>query len=396
MELYSLYLVLLGLWLPLPWPALRTKGALRLWLWLVIALGLAGSLNEARLWFGPAGAIRIDILFGAPIFAGGYLVTAVLLFMAGWRRLALAYGAALLVLSGGAAYLWRESEREHARFLEGRALVAQAGFRSQEVYDAHFGPFAQAPEGLPVGHWRSDGDPLASRLILNAEGRLWLFRRLSEEESLDFTSATPLRREGVAWTAALKEVHWPDRQSPVRVASQGEGRLTISFRDRRTAFTRAPPPIDPALRPESLSYLGSFGRIDCAPRRVEFAQLWLWRHQGGLLAVGIARPFSKGQRVRFAKPMVLGAGAAENDAWIFAWEGPRGASQARLTLAKGEASLVLTEGSSPERRLRLRKGEGVLAGDMIDLAPLTDVEVWRHWFDVVPLGNSLTGAMPDC
>ncbi len=396
MELYSLYLVLLGLWLPLPWPALRTKGALRLWLWLVVALGLAASLNEARLWFGPAEAIRIDILFGAPILAGGYLVTAVLLFTAGWRRLALALGAVLLVLFGGAAYLWWESEREHARFLEGRALVAQAGFRSREVYETHFGPFAPATDGLPVGHWRSDGDPLATRLILNAEGRLWLFRRLSEEESLDFTSATPLRREGAAWTAALKEVHRPDRQSPVRVEPQGEGRLTLSFRDRRTAFTRAPPPIDPAPGHESLSYLGSFGRVDCGPRRVESVQLWLWRHQGGLLAVGIARPFAKGQPVRFAKPMVLGAGAAEAGAWIFAWEGPRGASQARLTLAEGEAELVLSEGSSLERRLRLRKGGGALAGDMIDLAPRSDAEAWRHWFDVVPLGNSLTGAMPDC
>lgn len=396
MDLYTLYIALLALWLPLPWPALRLRGGLRVWLLVVILAGLAASLHEARLWFGPAEAIRIDILFGAPVLAGIYLVTALLLFSAGWRRLALAYGAALLVLLGGAAYLWRESEREHARFLEGRALIAQAGFRSQAVYDAHYGPFVAPPEGLPVGHWRSDGDPLASRLILNAEGRLWLFRRLSEEESLDFTSATPLRREGAAWTAALKEVHWPDRQSPVRVEPQGEGGLTLSFRDRRTAFTRAPPPIDPAPRSESLSYLGSFGRVDCGPRRAESVQLWLWRDQGGLHAVGITRPFSKGQRVRFAKPMVLGAGAAENEAWIFAWEGPRGASRARLTLAEGEAELVLVEGTSRERRLRLKKGEGVLAGDMIDLAPLTDVEAWRHWFEVVPLGNSLTGLMPDC
>ena len=396
MDLYFLYLFLLGFWPPLLWPALRAKGGLRLWLLVVVGLGLAANLYEARLWLGPAEAIRIDILFGAPVLAGIYLVTALLLFAAGWRRLALAYGAALLLLFGGAAYLWRESEREHARFLEGRALIAQAGFRSPEVYEAHYGPFAPPPEGLPVGHWLSSGDPLASRLIVNAEGRLWLFRSLSDEESLDFTSAEVLRREGAAWRGALKEVHWPDRRFPVRVEGQGAGRLTLTFQDRSTAFAEVPPPIDKAPRAESLSYLGSFGRIDCDPHRAELVQLWLWRDQGGLLAVGVARPFAKGQAVRFAKPIVLGAGAAEGDSWIFTWEDAKGASRARLILEDGQADLLLKAGTSPERRLRLKRGEGVLSGDMIDLAPRSDAEAWRHWFDVVPLRNSLTGEMPDC
>ncbi|MDJ0980165.1 MAG: hypothetical protein QNI94_01000, partial [Kiloniellales bacterium] len=70
MDLYFLYLVLLGLWPPLLWPALCAKGALRHWLWVVVGLGLAACLYETRFWFGSAEAIRIDILFGAPVLAG--------------------------------------------------------------------------------------------------------------------------------------------------------------------------------------------------------------------------------------------------------------------------------------------------------------------------------------
>lgn len=402
MDLYFLYLILLGFWLPLLWPALRAKSALRIWLRVVVCLGLAACLYEAQMWFGSAEAIRIDIIFGAPVLAGIHAVTALLLFAAGWRRLALAYGAAFLVLLGGAAVLWQAEKREQARFREGLVLVAQGGFRGPQVYEDHYGPFAPAPEGLPAGHWLSDGDPLATRLIINGEGRVWLFRRLRDAETLDFVSAAGLRRaEGgdrTTWTGELTEarptIFLPPR--PVTVKRLGATQLTLTFRDRPVAFAKAPPPIDPAPRTERLSYLGSFGHIDCGPRRVEVVQLWLWRDQDGLYAVGAARPFAKGQPLRFARLMVLGAGAAEDDSWVFAWEGVRGASRARLTLDDGRLDLVLKQGSRPERRLRLRRGEGPLGGDMIDLAPRSAAEAWRHWFDRVPRGNRLSGELPDC
>ncbi len=402
MDLYFLYLVLLGLWPPLLWPALRAKGALRLWLWVVVGLGLMACLYETRFWFGSAEAIRIDILFGAPVLAGVHAVTALLLFAANWRRFALAYASALLVLLGGAVHLWHAEEREQARFLEGLVLVAQGGFRSPEVHDEHYGPFAPAPEGLPAGHWLSDGDSLATRLIINAEGRVWLFRRLRDAETLDFVSAVGLRRaeggDGTTWIGELTEarptISLPPR--PVTVMRLGKTQLTLTFRDRPVAFAKAPPPIDPAPRTESLSYLGSFGHVDCGPRRVEIVQLWLWRDQDGLYAVGTARRFAKGQPLRSARLMVLGAGAAEGDAWDFAWDGGRGASRARLAIEGGQLDLVLKEGSWPERRLRLQRGEAPLRGDMIDLAPRSDAEAWAHWFDRVPRGNRLSGEIPDC
>ncbi len=402
MDLYFLYLVLLGFWPPLLWPALRAKGGLRLWLLVVVGLGLAASLHEARLWFGSPEAIRVDILLIAPLLGVIYAIAAALLFRGGWRRFAAAYGAALVLVWAGAAFLWHAEEREQARFLEGLVLVAQGGFRSPEVYEDHYGPFAPAPEGLPTGHWLSDGDPLATRLIINAEGRVWLFRRLRDAETLDFVSATGLRRaeggDGRTWAGELTEarrtIALPPQ--PVSVTRLGATQLTLTFRDRPVAFAKAPPPIDPAPKAETLTYLGSFSQVDCGPRRVEVVQLWLWQDQDGLYAVGAARTFARDHPLRFARPMVLGAGAAEDDAWVFAWEGLRGASRARLTLDDGRLDLVLKQGSWPERRLRLQRGEGPLGGDLIDLAPRSDAEAWAHWFDRVTRGNRVAGGMPDC
>ncbi len=402
MDLYFLYLALLGLWPPLLWPALRARGWLRVWLLVTSALGALATLHEARLWFASGEPIRVDILAIAPLLGGLYGGAAVLLFRARWRRFAAVYGAALVLLWAGAAVLWQAEEREQARFLEGLVLVAKGGFRSPQVYEDHYGPFAPAPEGLPAGHWLSDGDPLATRLIINAEGRVWLFRRLRDAETLDFVSATVLRRaeggDGRTWAGALTEARrttsLPPR--PVTVTRRGATQLTLTFRDRPVAFAKAPPPIDPAPRAENLRYLGSFGHVDCGPRRVEVVQLWLWRDRDGLYAVGAARPFARGQPLRSARLMVLGAGAPEGEAWVFTWEGVRGASRARLTMDDEQADLVLKEGSRPERRLRLRRGDGPLGGDMIDLAPRSDAAAWVHWFDRVPRGNRLAGAMPDC
>jgi len=366
------------------------------------AFGALVSLHEARLWFGSGEPIRVDILLIAPLLCGLYGGAALLLFRARWRRFATLFGVALALLWVGAAILWHAEEREQARYLEGLVLVAQGGFRSPQVYDEHYGPFAPAPEGLPAGHWLSDGDPLATRLIINAEGRVWLFRRLRDAETLDFVSATNLRRaeggDGTTWAGALTEarptIHVPPR--PVSVTRLGVTQLTLTFQDRPVAFAKAPPPIDPAPESDKLGYLGSFGRVDCGPRRAELVQLWLWQDRDRLYAVGIARPFAKGQPLRFARPMVLGAGIAEGDAWVFAWEGVRGASQARLTLEDGQLDLVLKEGRWPERRLRLQRGDGPLGGDMIDLAPRSDAEAWAHWFDRVTRSNRLAGEVPEC
>ena len=403
MDFYFLYLILLGFWPPLLWPALRTKGGLRLWLLLLIALGLAVSVYEARLWLRPAEPIRIDVLFGAPVLAGLFALTALLLFLAGWRRFATVYGLAILILCGAATFAWQEMEREQERFVEGRALIARAGFRSPEAYEDRFGPFTPAVQGLPVGHWQPEDETFASfasRLVINGQGRLWLFRSYREAETLELTSGTEvLRREegdGSTWTVELQRYSSAYPGARVAVAHQEPGRLTLSMERSSAVFTKTPPPVEAAPEQQNLRYLGSFGSIACDGRRLDLAQVWLWRDQERLYAVGVVRAFSQSQPEGFATPVVFGSAQERDGAWHFAWEGVRGPSQARVTLGEGQVIMTIKQGTWPEQQFDMAQDKGFLSGDLVDLAPLTTVEDWRHWFSVVSLGNRVTGETPAC
>ena len=401
MNYYPLYLILLGLWLPLLWPVLRTKGGLRLWLLLVIALGLVASTYEARLWLRPAEPIRVDIFFGGPFLAGLFAVTALLLFLARWRRFATVYGLAILTLCGASVFAWWVIEREHERFVEGRALVAQAGFRSQQTYDQRFGPFAPAVQGLPVGHWQpEEEESFASRLIINGQGRVWLYRSFRGVETLDLTSGrSVLQRQegdGTTWTAELGFYDSAYSRRTVTVVWQDAEHLTLSMRGLPANFTRTPPPIRAAPERQDLRYLGSFGAVECDGRRIDLAQTWLWRDEARLYAVGVLQVFSQGQQTSVTMPMVWGAASERDGVWRFAWEGLRGDTDAGVTLGEDQIVMTVRQGTWPERQLRLSRGRGFLAGDMVDLAPLTSAEDWQHWFSIVPLGNFVTGQPPAC
>lgn len=400
MNYYIPYLFLLGFWLPLLWTALRTKGGLRLWLLFVAALGLAASAYEARMWFLPAEAIRIDILLAAPLLAGLFAVSALLLFLARWRRFATVYGLALLMLCGAAAYGWWDIEREQERFVEGRALVAQAGFRSQQTYERRFGPFAPAVQGLPVGHWQPDEESFVSRLIINGRGQVWLFRSFRGVETLDLTSGRSVlqRQEGddTTWTAELGLYDSAYSRATVTVVRQDAGHLTLSLRGSSANFTKTPPPIRAAPERQDLHYLGSFGAVECDGHRVELAQVWLWRDEVRLYAVGVLQAFAQSRQPSITMPFVWGAASERGGIWQFEWKGMSGDSHAEVTFGEDQIVMAVRQGASPERQLHLNRGQGFLAGDMVDLAPLTSAEDWQHWFSVVPLGNLVTGQTPAC
>jgi hypothetical protein len=176
-----LYFVLLAAWLPLVWPLLRLRGWPRAVLALVVLAGLGAVLHEVRMFLGDPAEIRLDILLIAAALLCLYALATVVLFAARWRRTAGLLGLLLLSVGGAMAYDWialgRESERLRAALHTRNALLFDAMFRDPETYEGQFGPFSEAPGGHPVGHWRAEGDRQYTRLIVNAEGRVWLFHR---------------------------------------------------------------------------------------------------------------------------------------------------------------------------------------------------------------------------
>jgi hypothetical protein len=396
-----IYYALLVLWLPLLWPMLRLRRGARLSLAVVVGAGLAAALYEIRMTLGTASAIRLDILLIGGALLGLYGLAAVVLFAAGWRRAAAALGLVVLLIGGSAAYEWvllgRESERLTEVFHARNALLFEAGFRDRETYERRFGPVAGAAGSHPTGHWLADGPSRFSRLIVNGEGRVWLFYRCGETEcaygpggsGLQPTDAAPASR----WQATLA----PRAGVPldVTIAREDGDRLTLRTSAGSTVFAEAPPPIDPAPARSSLVFLGSFARVTCQGQHAKVRQAWLWREDSRLYAVGIFATLVAGRHAGFVQPVLLGEGARAGEAWTFEWARNGRSWTATIALNGPEAILTLVRDGQETERAVL-EAPALFHDEAIDLAPLTAKADWDHWFDIVLTGHFSSGDIPAC
>lgn len=202
-------------WVPLLWPVLRLKGGARLWLLIVIAAGIAALIYEIRMYFWSftvIAPIRVDIFLIMMALGCLYGSAAALLFRKSWRRMATLLVIPLVVIGGGMIAKWIEVGREGQRLdevIDGtNRLVFRAKFRNPETYESHFGPFTGASEDYPVGHWQIEGQSRFTRVIINAEGRVWLFYQCQEDaECHSGPGGSGLRKSGDnprQWQASLK------------------------------------------------------------------------------------------------------------------------------------------------------------------------------------------------
>ena len=398
---FLLYYALLVLWLPLIWPMLRLRGGARLYLAAVVAAGLAAALYEIWMTLEAAAEIRFDILLIGAALLGLYALAAVVLFAAGWRRAAAGLGLVVLLIGGSAAYKWvllgRESQRLTEVFHARNALLFEAGFRDRETYERRFGPFASSAESHPVGHWLADGPSRFSRLIVNGEGGTWLFFPCGETECAYGPGGTALEPTGpgtgTQWQASLA----PRAGVPLDVTvarAKGE-RLTLRTSAGSTDFAEAPPPIDPAPAARSLVYLGAFARVACQNPYAKVRQVWLWREDARLYAVGIFATLVAGRHAGFVQPVLLGEGTRKGEAWTFEWARNGRSWTATIALSGPAAILTLARGGQEPEHAVL-DAVPVFRDEAIELAPLTAKADWNHWFDIVLVGHFSAGDIPAC
>ncbi len=398
---FLLYYALLVLWLPLIWPMLRLRRGGRLVLAAVVAAGLAAALYEIWMTLGAAAEIRLDILLIGPALLGLYALATIVLFAASWRRAAAGLGFVVLLIGGSAAYKWillgRESERLTEVFHARNALLFEAGFRDRETYERRFGPFTGMAGPHPTGHWLADGPSRFSRLIVNGEGRAWLFFPCGETEcaygpggrGLEPADAAP----GAQWHASLA----PRAGTPLKVtiARAAGDRLMLHANDRSTVFAKAPPPIDPAPARRSLVYLGPFAQVACEGPYAKVRQVWLWREGARLYAVGIFAPLVAGRHAGFVQPILLGEGTPAGEAWTFAWERNARSWTATVALSGPEVILTLARAGQEPKRMVLDAAP-LFRDEAIELAPLTGKADWDHWFEIVLVGHFSAGDIPAC
>ncbi|MDH3473553.1 MAG: hypothetical protein OEM59_07660 [Rhodospirillales bacterium] len=401
MTFFLLYVVLLILWVPLLWPALRLGGWSRFWLLVVAAAGLAAALHEARMLLGTTASIRLDIVAIGFALLILYATAAVVLFRARWRRMAGLLALVLVLAGGGMSYEWtrmgREGERLTQIFHARNALLFDAKFRSQAIYESHFGPFEGADEALPTGHWQAPSGSNYPRLIVNGEGRVWLFYRCGETECPYGPAGSGLQRLGgdpeKTWQATLE----PRVGAPLtlRLTEERPDRLSVEVRGQPLAFARTPPPVDPAPPAETLVFLGSFAKLACRGQHARLHQLWLWRQDTRLYGVGVFTTLVAGRRADFVSPAVLGEGSNDGDAWRFDWQINGQPWTAALALTGPDAVLTLAGGGQDPERIALTPG-AVFQDETVALAPLTGAADWHHWFDIVLVGHFFSGDIPAC
>lgn len=398
---YFIYYALLAVWPLLLWPAVKLPGWPRLWLSVVIGAGLLASVHEFRMVYGTTSAIRLDIPLIAIALCTLYAATAVVLFLRGWRWAAAVLGLVVVLVGGAIAYLWIDADRESKRLTEvfnaRNALMFEARFRSMAVYDAYFGMTATGSGVFPVGHWEARDGGYFSRLVVSPTGRVWAFFRCGETEC-DYRSVDPgLQPVGEPsagqWVLTLK----PSAGLAVaaRITQPDAEHLTIEGRGQPTTFTKAPPPIAPAPAAEPLNYLGRFMQMECRGQHADVRQLWLWREDTRLYAVGIFAPLVHGRHNPIVQPILLGSRIGKDNAWSFDWARNGQSWEASIVFEGATPVVALTRNGKPDAHFALAAG-AIFDDEAIELAPLTGKADWDHWFETVLVGHFSSGNVPAC
>lgn len=402
--MYLLYWGLLVAWVPLLWPAIRLKGAARLWLLVVIAAGLSALLYETYMYLWSNANIRLDILLISMALGCLYGSVLLLLLSKRWLKSAAMLAGVLIVIGGGMSYKWIEVSRESARlgevFEETNRLLYKAKFSSAEVYQNYFGPFDGVADRYPVGHWRLEGQSHFTRLIINAKGRVWLFYQCqTDAECHSGPGGSGLRRstgQPAQWEASLKPQ--AGLAFDIKITRTETGTLAVEARDHNLVFAAAPPPVEPTPAAQSMRFIGAFAHLECSGAHAKVRQVWLWEDGARRHAIGIFSSLVAGRHSLHVPPIVMGGATKQADGWRFAWQRHGRSGTATIKLTGGDAILTLdVDGREVEDADKLvLKAGGVFSDERIELAPLTNAADWQHWFDNVLTGHFVSGDVPAC
>jgi hypothetical protein len=400
------YVLVLCVWVLFLAPALRGSRGERAIPAAAAVLGILGALREIWLTFawGPSasGPIRVDIFLVFWLLAAVYGMSALRIWRAGWIRTAALAGGVTGLACAGMAAAWVASNQEIARLDalrdEGNQLLFEARFANRAAYERAFafGMGGNAAD-VPAGHWAPEsGSGIAyTRFIVNPSGHAFLFFGCGPTECL-FGPGAPLRAAegGTAsgWTAALAMRGVGERS--LTIAPPAGDALVVDIDGKPARFRRTPPPLLDRQEDENLAYLGAFSAAERVRQHARVSQIWLWRSDAELLAVGIFRYLLPGQRADFVAPVVLGRGSAEDGRWRFRWEENERAREALVRILEGgvEIDLPGEEHHWPPHSLALH---AIFRDPAIELAPLTSVADWEHWFEVQLTAHFSSGEVPE-
>ena len=283
-------------------------------------------------------------------------------------------------------------------FRNSNVLLFKAKFRSPESYENYFGPFTGAPDGQPTGHWQVQEATHYTRLVINAQDRVWLFYKCQEDAECHSSSEeSGLRKHSPQnWAASLK----PQAGLPfdIQIAETETGSLSVDVRGQRLLIAKTPPPVETEPVPQSIKFIGPFAKAECLGAHSTIRQVWLWEDGPRSYAIGIFSTLLAGRQNLFVPPVVMGEGVKENNGWRFTWRREGNSGTALIALNGEDAILTFDQdGRDLEDADQVVLNSGaVFFDERIELAPLTSGADWKHWFDTVLVGHFITGFVPAC
>lgn len=401
---WQAYIALLGVWILFVAPACAAPGGARRQARVAAGLGLAGALYEGWMTFvwGPTvvGPIRIDIFLVFALLAVVYLLASARIHGAGWRRTGLVAGlvtvAACVTMAASVAQTGRDMARLDAARAEGNRLLFEAKFANAAAYEGYFGvsPAADAGAGVPVGHWEPAEPGPFTRLVVGGDGRVHYFFGCGDSEC-QFGPGVPLESRGDGFVAQLVWRGVGERE--LELAELRADVLTLRVDGTPHSVHRVPPPLLGLVREEHLVYLGAFSSTEPLRQHARVAQLWLWRGERRLYAVGVFRILVAGRSADFVRPRVLGVGIPEGDGWRFAWsedDGPAEAIVRLLPADEGVAVEVSRLGARTPWPARALSPGAIFHDEVVELAPRSSGADWQHWFDNLLVAHFTTASIP--
>lgn len=394
------YIILLLGWVVFVPAVLRAPAGARRWAVAATLLGLAATLYEGWMTFvwGPsvAGPIRLDILLVFLLLVVVYLTAAARLWGDGWVRTALAASGgtavALVLMTTAWARTGAEASRLRDAFEAGDRMLFEAKFRDRSAYESYFGDTGDPVAELPAGHWAAESGSHYTRLIVSDSGHAYLYHRCGATEC-QFGPGSRLtpRSGGPGWEAELTKRGVGRRRLVVGPVIADT--LSVLIDGRGVRFVRSEPPLLEIDDPERLEYLGAYSAAERVRQHARVSQLWLWRADDQLLAVGIFRYLLPGRPADFVTPAVLGRGLRDDGGWRFRWEQGGRPWEAIVRLQDGEVAIELPGRADlwPPHTL---SRPGLFRDEVVELAPLTDRAAWDRWFETLLVAHFSSAEIP--
>ncbi|MBL8233582.1 MAG: hypothetical protein JNL98_34115 [Bryobacterales bacterium] len=386
-------LLLIALWRT-PGNAARIS---RLALWILLA---AGVNDSAMTILGARDAIRIDLVLLFPLITIANLVGGVM----AWRclharRMRL---VAILPMALGVAGVMGlvasavDSASVSRRLDLQRRLLFQAPFRDGPTFARVFGDIGNGDSW--TGHFTPAREPVwMTRLIVNREGKVWLYCRIQNTEQLvgtgTMTASTPV-------TFAIEGRMPPEKLRLVLKPIDGDWEATLasSYADpdprvRGIRIRRSEPPRFPqASQPNDMITIGVFSHLKPMEQHQRLIQLWLWADETEVWGCYLRTIQLAGSRAEFLHPVQFRARRERNGA-VSRFRVKTGMEELSAVIGERGVDLRVVYNGSPLENVTLEPG-AVVKDEIFDLAPTWSRKENEQWLEAVLTGRFVKWDVP--